>query len=60
VAEFSALSPHSSVDGLSYANVDECALYPPGFWYDGCLVDQSGNNLPAYTALQTIAQEYFQ
>jgi hypothetical protein len=61
VAEFSALSPHSSVDGVSYANVDECALYPPSsFWAGGCLVSESGVDLPAYTALQTIAQQYFQ
>jgi hypothetical protein len=61
LTEFSVLSPHSSVDGVSYANVDECALYAPGsYWSGGCLVDESGNDSPAYTALQTVAQQYFQ
>jgi hypothetical protein len=60
IAEFAALSPYSSVDGLSYGNVDECALYPPGAWYDGCLITTGGQQLPAYTALQNIALADFQ
>ena len=59
-SEFAAVSPYSSIDGMSYSNVDDCALYPTGFWSDACLIDTSGDILPGYTALQTIAKTYFQ
>ncbi len=58
-AEFAALAPHSSVDGVSYANVDECALYPTGFWSGGCLITTAHEILPAYTTLQSIAAANF-
>jgi hypothetical protein len=47
------------VDGVNYANVDECDLYPSGFFSGGCLVDSVGNKLPAYTALQALADKYY-
>jgi hypothetical protein len=48
------------VDGVNYANVDECALYPVGnYFYDGCLVDTSNNRLPAYNALASLAAASF-
>ena len=47
------------IDGVSYANVDECDLYPTGFFVGGCLVDSIGTKLPAYTALATLAHQDF-
>jgi hypothetical protein len=48
-----------SIDGVNYANVDECDLYPSGYFVGGCLVDSLGNELPAYTALQQLARKDF-
>ena len=47
------------VDGVNYANVDECDLYPTGYFVGGCLVDSIGTTLPAYTALQSLAAKYY-
>ena len=47
------------IDGVNYANVDECDLYPSGFFMGGCLVDSTGTILPAYTALQSLAMKYY-
>jgi hypothetical protein len=58
VAAFTALQAQSLVDGASYANVDECALYPTGYFSGGCLVDVNGNKLPAYGALETFARAH--
>jgi hypothetical protein len=54
-AAFTQLSAQSLVDGASYSNVDECALYPTGYFSGGCLIGVWGNKLPAYAALQTFA-----
>jgi len=43
------------IDGVNYANVDECDLYPSGFFMGGCLVDSVGNRLPAYATLRALA-----
>jgi hypothetical protein len=43
------------VDGVSYANVDECDSYASGFFMGGCLVDSVGKKLPAYDALRSLA-----
>jgi hypothetical protein len=59
-AEFTAFAASPTVDGVSYANVDECALYPSGYFFDGCLISTGGQILPAYTALQQLAERYFQ
>jgi hypothetical protein len=59
VAELTAFAADRSIDGVSYANVDECAIYPTGYFSGGCLVDASGKRLPAFTALQTLAGRYF-
>jgi hypothetical protein len=59
-AEFTAFAANPTVDGVSYANVDECALYPSGYFFDGCLISTGGQILPAYTALQQLAEKYFQ
>ena len=55
VADVTAFAAIPSVDGVNYANIDECALYPAGYWSDGCLIDVAGNALPAYAALQYLA-----
>jgi hypothetical protein len=44
-----------NIDGVNYANVDECALYPTGEFAGGCLIDVAGNQLPAYGALGALA-----
>jgi hypothetical protein len=59
VAAFTAFAANPTVDGVLYANVDECALYPSGGFYDGCLIDTSGNDLPAFYSLQWLAAEHF-
>lgn len=40
-------------------NVDECASYTSGFFYDGCLIGTSGESLPSYGALEQLAKAYF-
>ena len=59
VAEMNTFSASSIIDGASWSNVDECASYPTGFFSDGCLVDVSGNKLPAYSALSAQAAASF-
>lgn len=59
VAAMNMFAGDLSVDGASYANVDECALYPTGEFSGGCLIAVSGATLPAYTALQALAQTDF-
>lgn len=59
VAAFKAFAAIPTIDGVNYANVDECAEYPTGYFSGGCLIDTSGNILPAYTALQALAQTNF-
>ena len=55
VAVFKKFGQQNLVDGANYANVDECALYPTGYFSGACLIDVNGNKLPAYGALQTLA-----
>jgi hypothetical protein len=55
VSDFTTFAADPSIDGVSYANVDECALYPSGFFLGGCLISISKEILPAYTALQQLA-----
>jgi hypothetical protein len=59
VAEFAAFSHDPFIDGANYANVDECDLYPSGYFVGGCLVDSVGTKLPGYDALQKIARASF-
>lgn len=35
---------------ISYANVDECGLYPSGYFMNGCLIDTSNVRLPSWYA----------
>jgi hypothetical protein len=48
-----------SVDGVNYANVDECAMYSSGYFSGGCIVSMSGGILPGYTALAQLAATRF-
>lgn len=59
VAAFTAFAANPTVDGVSYANVDECALYPSGYFSGGCLIDTSGKALPAWYSLQWLAAQHF-
>ena len=47
-----------TIDGVAYANIDECADYS-GFFANGCLIDMAGNHLPAWNALQWMATQNF-
>jgi hypothetical protein len=58
VAAFTAFANNPTVDGVLYSNVDECALYPSGYFENGCLIDTSGNHLPAWNALQWFAAQH--
>jgi hypothetical protein len=60
VAAYTAFAANPLVDGVVYANVDECALYTSGYFEGGCLIDTSNTQLPAYAALKSMALQYFQ
>jgi hypothetical protein len=60
VAGFTAFAANPAVDGVAYANVDECALYPTGFFSGGCLINTAGQQLPAYSALEQLAGASYQ
>jgi hypothetical protein len=55
VAAFKTFATNQNVDGVNYANVDECAFYPTGYFANACLINTSNQLLPAYTALQALA-----
>lgn len=55
VAAMNLFAGDPLIDGVSYDDVDECALYPSGVFAGGCLIDTSGNPLPAYGALSALA-----
>jgi hypothetical protein len=59
VAAFTAFAANPTVDGVNYANVDECALYRTGYFSGGCIISTSGQALPAYAALQQLAGASF-
>ena len=59
VAALAAFSRNPFVDGVNYANIDECDLYPSGYFVGGCLVDSLGKELPAYEALRKLATSAF-
>jgi hypothetical protein len=59
VAAFEAFARNPYVDGANYANIDECDLYPSGYFVGGCLIDSIGTKLPAYSALQSLAKSMF-
>jgi hypothetical protein len=59
VAELKAYAANPFVDGVNYANVDECDLYPSGYFANGCIIDSLGNKLPGYAALKALAAASF-
>jgi hypothetical protein len=59
VAEFTACAANPPIDGVSYADVDECASYATSIFANGCLIGTAGQILPAYTALQQLAAAMF-
>ena len=59
VAEYSYLATNSTIDGVSYSDVDECALYTSGYFVNGCLVTTSNKRQPAYGALESLANAHF-
>jgi hypothetical protein len=60
VAAMNAFAANKYVDGVNYANVDECDLYPTGYFVGGCIVDSLGNRLPGFDALKALAKANFQ
>jgi hypothetical protein len=59
VAAMEQFAENPYVDGVNYGNVDECALYPSGYFMGGCLVSVQGAQLPAYGALESLATSAF-
>ena len=60
VAAFETFAADPFVDGVNYANVDECDSYPSGYFVGGCLIDSLGTRLPAYAALAHLAARAYQ
>jgi hypothetical protein len=60
VAAMTAFANDPFVDLALYDNVDECASYPSGYFMGGCLINTSGNILPGYTALASLAKSDYQ
>lgn len=60
VAEFNSYFAEGTIDGVLYANVDECGFYLTGAFVGACLVNTAGQQLPAYSALQQLAKRSFQ
>jgi hypothetical protein len=60
VADMTALAGLGSVDGVAYADVDECALYVGTAFQNGCLINAPGQQLSAYGALEALATADFQ
>jgi hypothetical protein len=58
VSEFTAFAADRDIDGVNYADIDECAVYT-GFWAGSCLISEAGTVLPAYGALQQLAGASF-
>jgi hypothetical protein len=58
-AEFETFAADPAIDGAAYGNIDECAIYPSGYFAGGCLVDKEGKRLPAFGALQALTAKYF-
>ena len=59
VSEFEAFAANPTVDGVAYADVDECNFYLGTYFAGGCLIDAWGAALPGYSALQWLAGQSF-
>ncbi|GAC1306398.1 MAG: hypothetical protein NVSMB19_18510 [Vulcanimicrobiaceae bacterium] len=53
-AELKALAAAPGVRYIDYANIDECALYPSGYFMNGCIVDATGAHVPAWQAVHAV------
>lgn len=60
VAAMKTFAANKFVDGVNYANVDECDLYPSGYFVGGCIVNSLGKRLPGYAALRALAISAYQ
>lgn len=49
-----ALAAAPGVRFINYANVDECALYPTGYFKNGCIVDQNDAHVPAWQGVHDV------
>ncbi|GAC1542623.1 MAG: hypothetical protein NVS3B10_07010 [Polyangiales bacterium] len=49
-----ALAAAPGVRYINYANLDECALYPSGYFTNGCLVDESNAHVPGWDAVHAV------
>jgi hypothetical protein len=59
VAEMETFAAIPYIDGVSYANIDECDLYRSGYFAGGCLIAGNGSALPAYGALRALAKQAY-
>jgi hypothetical protein len=59
VDEIKTFARDPYVDGVNYANVDECDLYPSGYFSGGCIVDSLQHRLPAFDSLRALAREAY-
>ena len=53
-ATLEALKATPGVKYINYANLDECALYPSGYFMNGCLVDVNNAHVPAWTGAHNV------
>lgn len=49
-----ALAAAPGVKYVNYANLDECALYPTGYFSNGCLVDVNNTHVPAWEGVHSV------
>lgn len=49
-----ALASHANVQYILHDNLDECALYPSGYFMNGCLVDLNNAHVPAWDAVSAV------
>ena len=49
-----ALAAAPGVRYINYANLDECALYPSGYFMNGCIVDVNNAHVPAWQGVHDV------
>ncbi|GAC1570752.1 MAG: hypothetical protein NVS3B20_02510 [Polyangiales bacterium] len=53
-ATLRALAAAPGVRYINYANLDECGLYPSGYFMNGCIVDKSNVHVPAWAGVHDV------
>ncbi|GAC1306396.1 MAG: hypothetical protein NVSMB21_09100 [Vulcanimicrobiaceae bacterium] len=53
-AALRAMAAMPGVRYINYANLDECALYPSGYFMNGCIVDKDDVRVPAWRAVRAV------